>query len=67
MSDNEATTVNVPCRLPSDVVAKLEALVPQIRANLKLRGGAGRISRSTVIRLAMGRGIRQLERELNES
>jgi hypothetical protein len=53
--------VVVALRLPGDLVKAADALIPKLRkTELRL---AGRISRSTVLRLAITRGLEVLNRD----
>jgi hypothetical protein len=55
---NETT---ITLRLPMDLLEKADALVPKVAGHGDLQ--AVRITRSTVLRLALLRGIETLERE----
>jgi hypothetical protein len=48
-------------RLPADMIARVEALVPKLGAAPSL--GAFRVSRSAILRMALVRGLDELERE----
>ena len=58
MNDAQITT-----RLPADLIERMDALLPQLRKDPRYRA-FGRITRSTVIRLAMERGLAVLESEI---
>lgn len=55
--------VGTQVRLPGDLLARAEALRAAVRATLPELLAAGAVSRSTVIRLALIRGLDALERE----
>ena len=61
MNDAQITT-----RLPADLVERLDLLVPKLRRDPSLRA-FGRITRSTVLRLALERGLVVLEAENPET
>lgn len=51
----------IPIRLPTEIVERLDALVPLLASDPKL--GAWRITRSAVMRQALLRGLDLLETE----
>ncbi len=57
-----ADSIYVPVRLPSALVKRLDKLVKPIAADPRM-AAFGRVSRSTVIRLAIAEGLTALERE----
>jgi len=52
----------VAIRLPGELLARLDALVPKIAADTDTAIVLGRISRSSVLRLAVLEGVKVLER-----
>jgi hypothetical protein len=52
----------ITLRLPNDLVDRLDALVPLVAAHPRWRA-FGRVTRSTVLRLAVDRGLGPLEAE----
>ncbi|MBI2374746.1 MAG: hypothetical protein HYV07_12190 [Deltaproteobacteria bacterium] len=61
LETNMAEDVPLSLRVPAEVLARSEALVPALEAVPEFR--AGRVSRAWVIRLAMLRGLDSLELE----
>lgn len=62
---NDGPPYGTQVRLPGDLLARAEALRAAVRATLPELLAAGAVSRSTVIRLALIRGLDALERECN--
>lgn len=56
-------TVQVVVRMPAALAARLDSLVPELERDPAL-SAASRVTRSTAARLALARGLEQLEREL---
>ena len=52
----------VVLRLPPDLVARIDALMPAVRADTTTATLLGRLSRSALYRLAMLEGLKVLER-----
>lgn len=50
-------------RLDPELVARADALVERLERDPVLAAASGNVSRSTVLRLALVRGLRELERE----
>lgn len=57
MSEQE----QIALRLPAELLERAEALVEDVAADPEL-GSLGRVTRSTVLRLAVARGLAALER-----
>lgn len=57
--------IGTQVRLPGDLLARAEALRAAVRATMPELLAAGAVSRSTVIRLALIRGLDALERDCN--
>ena len=51
-------------RLPAELLQRAEDLVPRLAADPNVTALVGRITRSTVIKLALARGLDQLDDEL---
>lgn len=49
-------------RLPQDILDRADRLVPKLEHNPELRAGAGEVTRSVVLRLALLLGLDELER-----
>jgi len=60
MATNDAAT---QLRLPSDALARAEALIPALAKDPMLRAAGRGVSRSVVLRLAVLRGLDSLEAE----
>ena len=58
MNDAQITT-----RLPADIIEQMDALLPRLRRDPRFRA-FGRLTRSTVLRLALERGLVVLESEI---
>ena len=48
-------------RLPAELAERAGALVEAVQADPELRGGVGTVTRATVLRLALTRGLASLE------
>lgn len=55
-------TALVNIRADAGLVARVDALLPAITADAELVATIGRVTRSAVIRLALVRGVKSLER-----
>lgn len=49
-------------RLPQDVLERADRLIPKLQNSPELRAGAGEVTRSVILRLALLRGLDELER-----
>lgn len=56
----------VPVKIPADLAARADALVPEIQADPELAGMLGRVTRAAVVRLALVRGMASLEARASE-
>lgn len=69
MSEKKAarlTEVPVSLRIHPELIADADALAQRLEANPYLVNDHGGSSRSTILRLAIGRGLRMLQREFDE-
>lgn len=51
----------IDARLPAELTARADLLVAAVQADPELRGGVGTVTRATVLRLALARGLASLE------
>lgn len=51
----------IDARLPAELGTRADLLVEPIQADPELRGGVGTVTRATVLRLALARGLASLE------
>lgn len=51
----------IDARLPAELAARADLLVDAVQADPDLRGGVGTVTRATVLRLALTRGLASLE------
>lgn len=51
----------IDVRLPAELAERAGALVEAVQADPELRGGVGTVTRATVLRLALTRGLASLE------
>ena len=56
----------VAVKVPADVAARADALIPDLQADPEIAGMLGRITRASVIRLALVRGLASLEGRASE-
>lgn len=49
-------------RLSQDILDRADRLVPKLQHSAELRAGAGDVTRSVVLRLALLRGLDELEK-----
>jgi hypothetical protein len=54
-------------RVPGDLVRRADALLPALERDAETATVAGRVSRSTVLRIALAEGLRALERKHGDS
>lgn len=55
----------VPVKLPEALIDAADALIDRVKANVRLSGG-GPVSRASVVRLALARGLLELAKECPE-
>lgn len=61
--ENDGTVItNV--RVPKELLDRVDALLPRVRADPELRILLGRVSRASVVKLALVEGLRVLARKL---
>lgn len=51
----------IDARLPAELAARADLLAAPVQADPELRGGVGTVTRATVLRLALARGLASLE------
>ena len=54
---------NFTVRMPAELIERLEALVPVLARDVRITTLTGQVSRSTVLRIAVLRGVESLESE----
>lgn len=54
-------------RIPADLVARIDAIIPLVEADPDLRGMLPRVSRAAVLRLLVIRGLASLEAKQRRS
>lgn len=52
----------IPVKLPRELLDRADALIPALRADPELAPLLGRVSRTAVVRVALMRGLAELER-----
>lgn len=61
MADDEGPNM-MPVKLPVELLDRADALIPAMRADPELSAMMGRVSRAAVVRVALLRGLAELER-----
>lgn len=60
-------TMHQAIRIPADLVARIDAIIPLVEADPDLRGMLPRVSRAAVLRLLVIRGLASLEAKQRRS
>jgi hypothetical protein len=61
MADDEGPNM-MPVKVPVELLERADALIPAMRADPELSALLGRVSRAAVVRVALLRGLAELER-----
>ena len=62
MAEDEVTEGGVPVKLAVELLERADALISAVRADPELSAMMGRVSRAAVVRVALLRGLAELER-----
>jgi hypothetical protein len=63
MAEDEGTKGGVPVKLPVELLERADALISAVRADPELSAMMGRVSRAAVVRVALLKGLNELEKQ----